>query len=146
MDAVSYWKESTDRLGTDTQLWFQVTQLPSRETFCCWEKSTVPHVHDYLAYLVSIAATRMYRGLSDYLGRIDHLHSTNVIPDSDGQSNTTPFGKFIAQVPPDVSITSGGRMQIGDQVSIRGSLTFASANNAAVENLKEAAGGGDEAV
>jgi hypothetical protein len=87
----------------------------------------------------------MYRGLSDYLGRIDHLHSTNVIPD--GQSNTTtPFGKFIAQVPPDASITSGGRMQIGDQVSIRGSLTFASANNAAVENLKEAASGGDETV
>jgi hypothetical protein len=96
---------------------------------------------------VSIAATRMYRGLSDYLGRIDHLHSTNVVPG--GQSNTTPFGKFVAQVPPDTSITSGGRMQsVGQawgQVSVSGSLTFASSNNAA-ENLKKTASGGDEAV
>lgn len=84
----------------------------------------------------------MYRGLSDYLGRTDHLHSTSVTPG--GKSDNTPFGKFIAQVPPDASITSGGLMQIGDQVSVRGSLTFASSNNiAAVENLKEAASGGD---
>lgn len=87
----------------------------------------------------------MYRGLSNYLGRIDHFHSTNVVPD--GQSTTTPFGKFVAQVPPDMSITSGGRMLTADQMSVRGSLTFASSNNA-TENLKKAASGGasDEVV
>jgi hypothetical protein len=83
----------------------------------------------------------MYRGLSDYLGRTDHLHSTSVTPG--GKLDNTPFGKFIAQVPPDASITSGGLMQIGDQASVRGSLTFASSNNVAVENLKEVASGGD---
>lgn len=60
----------------------------------------------------------MYRELSDYLGRTNVFHSTNVTPSPGaGLSNSTPFGKLIA--PPGTGNTSSfGNMQGGTQSSV----------------------------
>jgi len=93
--------------------------------------------------IVSIAATRMYRDLSNYLGRTTFLHSTQVTPGA-VPSNGTPFGKFIA--PPGMGNTSGfGNMQNGSESSVQviGSITVASSNDVGEEKALRV---GDENV
>jgi hypothetical protein len=95
----------------------------------------------YSAFIMSIAAARMYRGLSDYLGRTDIFHSTHVLPAS-RQPNSRPFGNFVAPPSSDIVIISAsGGMQSDAQVSDTGSLTVGSSDNA-----EKAASGGDEIV
>jgi hypothetical protein len=94
----------------------------------------------FSALIVSIAATRMYRGLSDYLVHSDIFHMVHVDPA--GQLNNIPFGNFTTR--PGAGNTSDtGGMQSGGQLTVGGSLTsltFGSSNGAA----KKAASGGDE--
>ena len=95
--------------------------------------STVPHVHVRFLLsvcIVSIAATRMYRGLSDYLRRTDYLHSTRVTPGA-VPSNGTTFGNF-ASFPDTDNISGLGSIQSGGQSSVHaiGSLTVATSHDA----------------
>lgn len=95
--------------------------------------------------MVSIAATRMYRGLSDYLGRTTFFHSTQVTPGPGAvHSNSTPFGNFIAPPSPD-NISGFESMQGGSRSSFQGigSLTVASSNDAGEEKAPSV---GDESV
>jgi len=106
----------------------------------------VPHVHDrfpLLVCIVSIAATRMYRGLSDYLRRTSVFHSTQVTPGA-LPSKSIPFVKFMA--PPGTGNISGfGSMEGGSQstVQVMGSQTAASSNDAGEEKTPNE---GDESV
>lgn len=91
---------------------------------------------------MSIAATRMYRGLSDYLIHADVFHSVHVAPA--GQLNSIPFGNFTTR-PGAGNISDPGGMQSNSQQTVGGSLTsltIASTSDAA----KKAARRGDEAV
>jgi hypothetical protein len=93
--------------------------------------------------IVSIAATRMYRGLSDYLSRTSFFHSTQLTPGA-VPSNSTPFGKFIAT--PGPGNTSGlGSMQSDSEsfVQVPGSITVASSNDRGEEKAPSV---GDENV
>jgi hypothetical protein len=81
-----------------------------------------------LVCIVSIASTRMYRGLSDYLGHTS-FYSTQITRGV-VRSNSMPFGKFIAR--PRTGITSNfGSMQNGSQLSVQviGPLTVASSDD-----------------
>jgi hypothetical protein len=118
--------------------------LPGRENIFFIEKSvqllTFMIGSHFSAFIVSIAATRMYRGLSDYLGRTDIFHLTHV--GAGGQSNTTPFGNFVApssSSPDVVTISHTGGVQT--QSDVAGSLTVASS-----DTTEKAARGGDETV
>jgi hypothetical protein len=85
----------------------------------------------------------MYRGLSDYLGRTNYFHSTQVTPGA-VLSNSTPFGNFIA--PSGTGNISGlGSMQGGSQSSVQVtcSLTAASSNDTGEEKAPSV---GDENV
>jgi hypothetical protein len=96
-----------------------------------------------LVCIVAIASTRMYRGLSDYLGRTSFFHLTQVTPGA-VLSNSTPFGNFVA--PPSTGNISGfGSMHGGSQSSVPviGSLTVASSNGAGEEKAPSV---GDENV
>jgi hypothetical protein len=87
----------------------------------------------------------MYRELSDYLGRTNVFHSTNVTPSpGHGCSNSTPFGRLI--VPPGTGNTySFGNKQSGSHSSVLfiGSPTVAPSDD---EGKEEAPSVGDEKV
>jgi hypothetical protein len=95
----------------------------------------------YSAFIVTIAATRMYRELSDYLGRTDIFHSTHVL-DAGGQSSSKLIMDFVAPPSSDVdTIPDPGGMQSDGQVSVTVSVTVTSS-----ETAEKAASGGDETV
>jgi hypothetical protein len=93
------------------------------------------------AFIVAIAATRMYRGLSDYLVRTDIFHSTHVA--AGGQSNGTPFGKFVAPPNPDTgtNVSGSGGTQSSGQVFVTKFVTGFSS-----DTTEKAASGSDEPV
>ena len=89
----------------------------------------------YSVIIMSIAATRVYRGLPDYFGRADRPHSTQVTPS--GQ-----LGRFVAR--PGTSYLSGsGVTQSSGQIFAMASLTPASddsSGNGAMVKVKVASG------
>lgn len=92
---------------------------------------------------MSIAAARMYRGLSDYLGRTNYIQSTRVTPGA-GPSNSASFGNFIARPGPGNTSDPGSMQSDGESsVQVIGSLTVASSNDAGEEKVPSV---GDENV
>jgi hypothetical protein len=88
----------------------------------------------------------MYRQLSDYLGRANVFHMTQVSPVA-VRSNSTPFGKFIA-APGTGNSSSFGNMQ-GDSrssVIVIGSLNTLTVDLSNDAGEEKASSVGDENV